>query len=43
MRKLVVAVVVLFALFTLIRDLPAGASGTGVAHGRAELRSALIP
>jgi|GEM_PF-2537304 len=43
MRKLVVAVVVLFAIFTLIRDLPASAGNAGMIHSSAEVRSALIP
>lgn len=43
MRKIVVAVVVLFAIFTLIRDLPARGASADILHGRTELRSALIP
>ncbi|HTX74305.1 MAG TPA: hypothetical protein VMC79_15845 [Rectinemataceae bacterium] len=43
MRKIVVTVVVLFALFTLIRDLPSNAGSTGIIHNTASVRSALIP
>jgi hypothetical protein len=43
MRKIVVVVVVLFAIFTLIRELPASGGSAEIMHSRTELRSALIP
>ena len=43
MRKLVIVVVLLFAVFTFIRYLPSGGSSVGSIPESAQIRSALIP